>query len=73
MKHGQIHSISDFFGVIEPSEHDGHNLRSLKILLTCVGVKGPQKLKMRSAWACVGRTLDKWISLDVNFCVIFEF
>ena len=50
---GFIHSIRDVSGVIEPSEHDGCNFKPFKILSSCVGVKDPQKLKDRFAWACV--------------------
>ena len=62
IKDGQIHLISDFFGVIEPSEHDGHNFKPFKNTAIMRRRQRPSKIENS---LCVGVCRINLISMDI--------
>ena len=63
IKHGQIHLILDFLGVIEPSEHDGHNFKPLKNTLIMRRRHRPSKIESSF---CVGVCRINLTSMDIT-------
>ena len=62
MKQGSIHTISDFFGVIEASEHDDHNFRPLNN--TSIMRRRQRTSKIENSF-CVGVCRINLIEMDI--------
>ena len=62
IKHGQIHLILDFFGVIEPSKRNGHNFNPSKN--TSIVRRRQKPSKIESSF-CVGVCRINLMSMDI--------